>query len=789
MELGPSANDNQVLNRGFDMPVTTQVDVAPQMARATRIARDRVILMTNLPRKTEEWCGAMATYGLKVEQVPYPDSDDAVRALASRPDVRFVCDESSNLFKLDGLSPCDWTHLEEVIHISRITVYRMRGDEMITKQYSGTKLGFLDLISGGKTADGWWDTAFRLASTGESYHEQIRKCSARDDALSNLMSNELHYGKTVPAASRSTAAPARSVNFDPGFSSSLRENPLYTTSQAESLYVQALVEGALQRGTFERRARSRPQAHPWDSNFAGLPIVDKPDPIHAATYRFHDLIHMLIGEAVLIDQTDPLSQQIYLLSRMQSEASTLFLADGLYVENLRRSGIEYDFSKRHAHPFLITTLGFSSEIPSAEQLREVIRANARFFVLGDVRPFQEMFSPRNDPLQTFNKYVDWYKTFSHVDAEWTRHNMHELVGQGRYRRAWWEGISTVIERNPYLNILSVDELASRIGWNRPARSRAELADLLDAIVQESFDRNLAPLIDNPSPTPLSAEEYSRRAFIRWMSGQLYLHHAIVHDVQHERSRDIITQALESFGPETREPIQYAQRIRAKYDGFVARLREQDRISPEEAQLWADHFPHVRPYYLSYGGAASHDTLDPVLNSITLTEEKSRGTEVHAQMSMILITDGERFFLRQRDDSTSPRFSMFGGPALPQHELSANEYPGHTLLRSLKLQIPDTAVASAVYHSSSLLDILTFSDAELVGAPSICFFVAKVTSESFDAWSASMHKLQSAPGESIVSVSRDRLRELLAEEARWDAYQRAPLVMYINRLPHGDKNDS
>ena len=78
---------------------------------------------------------------------------------------------------------------------------------------------------------------------------------------------------------------------------------------------------------------------------AGLPLIAKKDPIHELTFMFHDFGHFLMKDLIFTGIDSPLHRQVYIASRMISEAATIMLADGVFVDTLQRSSLDYDFSE------------------------------------------------------------------------------------------------------------------------------------------------------------------------------------------------------------------------------------------------------------------------------------------------------------------------------------------------------------------------------------------------------------------------------------------------------------
>ena len=104
-------------------------------------------------------------------------------------------------------------------------------------------------------------------------------------------------------------------------------------------------------GAFFRAARTRREVNYWLPGLnAGIPFVAKRDPIHEITFTAHDFGHFLIPDLVYTGNNSTNGRRAYILYRMLSEAVTMVFADMLFVETLRLSGHEYDYSKRHIHP-------------------------------------------------------------------------------------------------------------------------------------------------------------------------------------------------------------------------------------------------------------------------------------------------------------------------------------------------------------------------------------------------------------------------------------------------------
>eukprot|EP01052_Picozoa_sp_SAG31_P026155 SAG31_NODE_2350_length_5893_cov_2.633414_2_plen_151_part_00 len=118
---------------------------------------------------------------------------------------------------------------------------------------------------------------------------------------------------------------------------------------------------------------------------AGIPFVAKRDPIHEITFTAHDFGHFLIPDLIYTGNNSDNARRTYILYRMLSEATTMVFADMLFVETLRLSGHEYDWTRRKIHPLFVDT-GLQpfgrSRAHFFSETKKLLEANVHYCLLG-----------------------------------------------------------------------------------------------------------------------------------------------------------------------------------------------------------------------------------------------------------------------------------------------------------------------------------------------------------------------------------------------------------------------
>lgn len=257
----------------------------------------------------------------------------------------------------------------------------------------------------------------------------------------------------------------------------------------------------------------------------------------------HDIGHYNVPDLTYAgtEGTDT-ERRVYTAWRMLSEAVTLSQADMAFVDGLRASGVEYDWTKRKIYPLYQDTgidlsVADDADDPIAagrafrERARTLVRANVDYCLHGDDSTYRRLIADAHggasgeypDGLSpALTAFKEKYMPFFVEDFRWTAANWHDMVLRKEEFARWWEPVSAL--REPLnLQMLSVADcmkLAGITEENGPSMDARELVSRVLAVLdQECLSRGWL------SETPLelvSTEIQLLRAFGRWLMGSLML---------------------------------------------------------------------------------------------------------------------------------------------------------------------------------------------------------------------------------------------------------------------------
>ena len=258
---------------------------------------------------------------------------------------------------------------------------------------------------------------------------------------------------------------------------------------------------------------------------------------------FHDFGHFLMKDLIFTGKDSPLHRGVYIISRMISEAITIMMADGVFVNTLAQAKIEYDWTTRHIYPlFSDTGLDFSDKDAFVANLKTLTKASVDYTVKGNDNTFRELISKAGNTSENLELYTEKYKPFFISDYEWTAHNYSNMSNRADEMRRWWAMTS------PLRSLLvppleTIDEFISSMsmfcggdGVSGSEREGSTDADtdtdlsfsLVDRVFETIFERRIAPIFcarhqGGPSfkePQLLDECTRRRRGFLRWIIGQV-----------------------------------------------------------------------------------------------------------------------------------------------------------------------------------------------------------------------------------------------------------------------------
>ncbi|MFT4977946.1 MAG: hypothetical protein ACI8S6_003854 [Myxococcota bacterium] len=451
--------------------------------------------------------------------------------------------------------------------------------------------GHIDLTRRGERAGVFgWDDVFVSAQTGRTYHElRGMKLSARDLVISDFVRDRLWYRQPIQLR-WSPSAGSRSIDFSRDPVSFIADHSVYRCIPDDHP-LRRVLANTLEGGLFFRAAKNRREKNYWIPGLnAGIPFVPKRDDVHEATFMFHDLMHFAFPDLLFDGRSDPDARRAYIAHRMTSEAFTLVLADMAFVDLLRRSGREYDYDARRIHP-LLTATGLNPDDPG--QLRRLLRANARYCLLGDDQGYRDLgVGP-----SILGHFTEKYEQFFVSDYRWTAQNFSSMVsGFGERAGTWLDLIAPIRAQlgTPTPTISDVVAMLRGRGVD-PGEPEA----LVEGVVTLYLER-LDAIIAAPAET-VSAERCMQRGFARHLMGQLAL--TVAYDFLPE-SRYTAEKLCEAASGMDQWTLSDVRRLRGFFDQYLDLLCGRRLISEDDRDTWREVFPLFEPRYVDYDVAPS-----------------------------------------------------------------------------------------------------------------------------------------------------------------------------------------
>ncbi|MBX3166480.1 MAG: hypothetical protein KF760_03670 [Candidatus Eremiobacteraeota bacterium] len=516
----------------------------------------KVALITQNARKAEEWTLLLRPQGISVAQI-LPDSDSPEQLLNQGFDL--VCREQSSLVEPGGDQLADMEHLLTVDHLCIIeSWHRDKGQ----RSFRARRSGYIDATRP-LEAGGWWDAQFCDAGTGLSYQEQAvsrgTKLSARSAAIEHLVDEFL------PVARRGAylEADQRVVALERSLIEVVRSNDCF---QCLSPELEGLVAGALSQGLVLSLGQTRAQQVYFWPGLSGIPSVARSSPVDEAKFLFHDLVHFLIGRLVPDGPMDEHQRQVFLAWAMVEEAVALLLADGFFVDHLRRRGWDYDFDQHKGYPFF-SAQGWRDQSFAQDKLW----ANVRFFVLGD-----RSGCPHPEDERAL-RYFEGFERFSLGDWLWNeRMSLHARKDSEFYRR-WWE-LAEPLNSRHRLGVLNLSAAAASIPPGGPL-------ELVRGVFDYIWKHRIQPAQGTLSS--LSRSDERAKAGWRWLLGQLGLFAAFPEDPALQRAARLLKEA---------ERFETVPRF---FQQCLNTAVQHGLCSSHQARRWGEFFPLFPPFYISY----------------------------------------------------------------------------------------------------------------------------------------------------------------------------------------------
>lgn len=576
--------------------------------------------LTNNEWKAAEYKAQLGQYGRQVKIRPYT-KDEATRLsqikawLQSGEELdKYVLDEHSDLYVAD-----DWDrgvetvsgkdeNLQRVYNVSNLNVYSLGDDGALQVQsYQEIVPGHIDL-SLKQDDDGWWDDVFVKERTSRSFVEEKdlhSKTSARQLVIAQFILDHVNY-KKARDLTYNPHNPSQPVDFSPDVSAvaTVRNNEFIQRANlgASEWGLGNFLNHILNGGMFFRSADSKRSGNYFAPPLSGIPRYMKPDPFWETTFQLHDLFHHGIPDQIFTGNSSEGHRNVYIAARLMSEALTIIMADMLFIEEIKKSGFEYDFTTRKISP-LFDAL-YLPEGERAEQLKALLWANVSFALLGDRSAYEEMLQPGQEAA--LDAYTSTYQHFFIPDMVWSAENYDDMASRSETFGAWVDLVGRDMFARAGLPLL--DELTEKL---QKQDQTVSYEDTVRPIFDHLFDKVILPKVS--TAVEIDEAQATSNAFLRYMIGQCSMYAAYRHV-------DGMTERGQRMGCELRKKEQFSQddieRLRGLFLDDVTALQEAGVITQNDFEMFQQIHPIFSPRFLSYDfDQTVYDTIPETIEAV------------------------------------------------------------------------------------------------------------------------------------------------------------------------------
>lgn len=543
-----------------------------------------VVLLTKNKFKEEEVKGIINGFGIKFQVAENIDSLN----LNQDDNEIFVLREETYLEK-DGEKIIKPNHLDVLVHVSTLKVTKYNKGKKEIKEYRAEVQGFIDKTRQKNNSNDIynWDDIFVCLKNLQSYYEMRNKAgkfSARTKVIAKFLNDYTFFDKKVD------------LNFNPFNQNNVVEfndkiydlidNNKYIKYYKNNDLLNGLMTNILNNGLFTRSSMNKKQRNYWYPYLnAGLPLVPKKDELHEITFMFHDLMHHAIPDLIMTGEDSKNHKETYIIHRMLSEAFTLVLADMVFIDELVKSGIKYDWSKRRIYP-LYKAMNISNL--TKEKLREILWANVNFALLGED---QLMLSLTNE--KDFYFFKEKYEKFFIEDYRWTYSNYENMMKNKDTIKKWFKLNKELINTN---NTIDYFESLTKNCNNYKEK--------VNVIFNEIFIR-IENYMDNPKI--FNKEKSIQKAFKNYMIGQSILFFRYDYLKESDVFFNLIKIEL------INNNIKDIKKIRQLFNVYIDKLTMEDKINENTALIYKEVVPFFDTFYVFYEKKSQYNSIKDFLN--------------------------------------------------------------------------------------------------------------------------------------------------------------------------------
>lgn len=498
-----------------------------------------------------------------------------------------------------------------------------------------------------------WDDQFVLLATGKTYQEHLQgglKISSRDMVISAYLQDKVYY-RQLKNLRHAPVELSRPVDFSVDVASFVQQETLYNTPCAHAYGLVNMLTHVLNEGVFFKGADTRLEANYWQPGLnAGLPLMAKKDNIHEKTFMFHDFGHFLMKDLIFTGTNSLLHRNVYIIHRMISEAVTIMLADGVFVDSLRRSGVEYDFNERRIYPIVCDTGLDLSNCESdrdgyVDYLKHLFKASVDFTVKGDHSAFKSMLRNHGADDTNWVLYRNKFHPFFVSDYQWTAHNYQNMSSRANEMTLWWQLTAPVREQLD-LHLETIDDFIAELPAVELSRTmqldgdfnsscntskgkeRDSISNMVDLVFESVFERRIRPVL-SVKAGHISLDDTDRRrrrGFLRYMIGQMGIYARFWSVPATKKHYEKIVEMLTDHSNSVTD-------IRATYEKFVDLLTGMNLISTDDSHNFKETYPLFEPFYVTYDRPEEYPDLEEVIREVLSMQSYRRDQRDLAEQFM------------------------------------------------------------------------------------------------------------------------------------------------------------
>ena len=543
-----------------------------------------VILLTKNKFKAEEVKKIINGFGIKLTILENIDSLN----LEQDNNEIFVLREETYLEK-NGEKIKEPSHLDSLKHVSNLKVTKYYKGKEEVKKYKSEVEGFIDKtrkqINSEKIYN--WDDVFVCIKSLQSYYEMRNtagKFSARTKVIAKFLNDYTFFDKKVDLKfnpfNQENVVEFNDKIYD------LIDNNQYIKCYKNNPLLNGLMKNILNNGLFTRSSMNKKQRNYWYPALnAGLPLVPKKDELHEITFMFHDLMHHAIPDLIMTGEDSKNHKETYVIHRMLSEAFTLVLADMVFIDELVKNNIEYDWSKRKIYP-LYESMNIKKL--TKEKLKEILWANVNFALLGEEKL---MLSLTNE--EVFYTFKEKYEKFFIEDYRWTCSNYDNMMKSKNTIRKWFNSNKELISEKNTINY-----------FENLTVNKNDYKEKVKVVFEEVWLR-LEKYMDNPKK--INKEHSIQKAFKNYMVGQSILFFRYDYLKESELFFNLIKKEL------IENNIQDIKKIRDLFNLYIDKLTMENKLNENTALIYKEVVPLFEAFYVFYDKELKYNSIKDYLN--------------------------------------------------------------------------------------------------------------------------------------------------------------------------------